>query len=214
MATSVCTMPPSRNAPSNRTPQRAARASPRRAARAEARPFEPYGEEVIDRIVAEWASVLPGDDRAAREITASVLRIATLIEKETQRVLAHYGLLDTEFRLLGGLRRAGPPFCRSPSELSPRYVPVTSGGMTGVIDRLARRRLVRRLTNPTDGRGILVELTADGRVLIERVMASVAERQALLVHGLGEEPDRRQAASLLRRLLRAANVAFGASPFD
>jgi DNA-binding MarR family transcriptional regulator len=178
-----------------------------------AQPFEPYGEEVIERIVAEWADVLPGDDRAAREITASVLRIATLIEKETQRVLAHYGLLDTEFRLLGGLRRAGPPFCRSPSELSPRYVPVTSGGMTGVINRLARRRLVRRLTNPTDGRGILVELTADGRVLIERVMASVAERQALLVHGLGES-ERREAAALLRRLLRAANAAFGASPFD
>ncbi|MGH8328156.1 MAG: MarR family winged helix-turn-helix transcriptional regulator, partial [Steroidobacteraceae bacterium] len=78
---------------------------------------------------------------------------------------------------------------------------------------LARRGLVRRLTNPTDGRGILVELTATGRALSERVMASVAERQTLLVHGLGES-QRREAASLLRGLLRAANATFGSSPFD
>ncbi len=206
-------MPRSRNARPRRVTGRAASGAGRRARNAAAAAFQPYGEEVIDRIVAEWAEVLPGDDRAAREITASVLRIATLIEKDTQRILVRHGLLDTEYRLISGLRRAGPPFCRSPSELSPRYVPVTSGGLTGVIDRLARRGLVRRLTNPTDGRGILVELTAEGRVLSERVMASVAERQALLLHGLGES-QRRDAASLLRRLLRAANATFGSSPFD
>lgn len=206
-------MPQRRNvARPGRIARRATSAGQRGAERAAA-PFQPYGEEVIDRIVAEWGEVLPGDDAAAREITASVLRIATLIEKDTQRMLGRYGLLDTEYRLLSGLRRAGAPFCRSPSELSPRYVPVTSGGLTGVIDRLARRGLVRRLTNPTDGRGILVELTAEGRSLSERVMAAVAERQALLLHGFGE-PQRHEAAALLRRLLRAANAAFGSSPFD
>lgn len=206
-------MPRSRNARPRRITRRAASGAGRRARNAAAAAFQPYGEEVIDRIVAEWAEVLLGDDRAAREITASVLRIATLIEKDAQRILVRHGLLDTEYRLISGLRRAGPPFCRSPSELSPRYVPVTSGGLTGVIDRLARRGLVRRLTNPTDGRGILVELTAEGRTLSERVMASIAERQALLLHGLGES-QRREAASLLRRLLRAANATFGSSPFD
>jgi DNA-binding MarR family transcriptional regulator len=174
---------------------------------------EPFGEAVIDRIVAEWSTVVPGQDAAAREITASVARIATLIQKDTQRVLAQYALLDTEFRLLGGLRRAGPPFCRSPSELSPRYVPVTSGGLTGVINRLVRRRLVRRLGHPHDGRGVLVALTASGRKLIEAAMSAVAAQQARILVGL-TPAQRQQAARLLRRLLRAANVAFGVSPVD
>ena len=175
--------------------------------------FEPLDEAVIDRIVAEWQAVVPQQDAAAREITAAAARIATLLQKDTQRVLMQFDLRDTEFRLLGGLRRAGPPFSRSPSELSPRYVPVTSGGLTGVINRLVRRKLVRRLGHPRDGRGVLVELTASGRSLIETAMAAVAARQARIVVGLSAA-QRRQAARLLRRLLRAANAAFGASHVD
>ena len=81
-------MPPTRNARPSRAPVRAARASSRPSADAAVEPFKPYGEEVIDRIVAEWAAVLHDDNHVAREITASVLRVATLIEKETQRILA------------------------------------------------------------------------------------------------------------------------------
>jgi DNA-binding MarR family transcriptional regulator len=175
--------------------------------------FEPLDEAVIDRIVAEWQAVVPEQDAAAREITAAAARIATLLQQDTQRVLTKFDLLDTEFRLLGGLRRAGPPFCRSPSELSPRYVPVTSGGLTGVINRLVRRKLVRRLGHPRDGRGVLVELTLSGRALIEAAMTAVAARQARIVIGLSAT-QRRQAARLLRQLLRAANAAFGVSHVD
>jgi DNA-binding MarR family transcriptional regulator len=175
--------------------------------------FEPFGEAVVDRIVAEWSAVVPRQDAVAREIAALVSRIATLMQKDTQRVLAQFGLLDTEFRLLGGLRRAGPPFCSSPSELSPRYVPLTSGGLTGVINRLARRKLVRRLVHPHDRRGVLVELTAQGRKLIEAAMAAVTARESSLMAGL-TAAQRRQSARLLRQLLRAANAAFGVSPYD
>ncbi|HUI61450.1 MAG TPA: MarR family transcriptional regulator [Steroidobacteraceae bacterium] len=173
--------------------------------------FDPYSESLIDSVVAEWGSVVPRQDADAREIAAIVMRIAMLLGRDTERVLARYGLLDTEFRLLGGLRRAGPPFCLSPSELSPRYVPVTSGGMTGLITRLARRGLVRRKGHPVDGRGVLVELTEAGRRLIEEVMAAVARREALMVLEL-RGAERRVAARLLRRLLRAANAGLGMAP--
>jgi DNA-binding MarR family transcriptional regulator len=174
--------------------------------------YDPYSEGLLDRIVAEWSEVVPGQDPAAREIAAAVYRIAMLLRIDTERVLARYRLSDTEFHLLGGLRRAGAPYCRSPSELSPRYVPVTSGGLSGVITRLARRGLVRRRDDPSDGRGVLVELTASGRQLIEEVMKAVAAREALLAGNL-KPSERRQAARLLRSLLRAANTGFGAAPF-
>lgn len=181
------------------------------APRARAADFDPYNESLIDRIVAEWTEVVPEQDPVAREIAAVLYRIAMLLRLDTDRVLAHYRLSDTEFHLLGGLRRAGAPYCRSPSELSPRYVPVTSGGLTGVITRLGRRGLVRRRDDPHDGRGVLVELTESGRQLIEEVMTAVARREALLSGNL-RPSDRRQAARLLRSLLRAANVGFAAGP--
>ena len=171
--------------------------------------FDPYSEGLIDRIVAEWNSVVPELDPAARAIAATLYRIAALLRRDTDRVLSHFRLSDTEFHLLGGLRRAGAPYCRSPSELSPRYVPVTSGGLTGVITRLARRGLVRRRNDPRDGRGVLIELTPVGRRLIEQVMTAVAHRESLLSAHL-PRAERQQAAQQLRRLLRTANAGLGA----
>ena len=58
---------------------------------------------------------------------------------------------------------------------------LSSAGMTSRIDRLERRALVRRIPDPTDRRGVLVELTADGRkVLEEAVAANTKSEQALL----------------------------------
>ena len=193
-------------------PSAARRTASRAAGKRPAAGFDPFSEERIDGIVSEWDSVVPGQDSDAREIAAVVMRISMLLQKDTQQVLTRYRLLDTEFRLLGGLRRAGAPYCHSPSELSPRYVPVTSGGMSGLISRMARRGLVRRRGHPSDGRGVLVELTPEGRELIEEVMAAVARREALMVVQL-KPPQRRTAARLLRSLLRAANASLGTNPF-
>ena len=41
--------------------------------------------------------------------------------------------------------------------------------MTGVIDRMEARGLVRTAPNPGDGRGIVVALTAKGRTIVPRV---------------------------------------------
>lgn len=46
---------------------------------------------------------------------------------------------------------------------------ITKGTLTGVVDRLAGRGLVRRRASPEDGRKIYVELTPAGRRLFARV---------------------------------------------
>src|SRR5690242_3138574 len=40
--------------------------------------------------------------------------------------------------------------------------------MTGVADRLVRRRLVVKTSNPADGRGTLLSLSAKGRALMPK----------------------------------------------
>lgn len=42
---------------------------------------------------------------------------------------------------------------------------ITKGTLTGVIDRLAAKKLVRRIASPDDGRSQIVRLTAQGNAL-------------------------------------------------
>jgi DNA-binding MarR family transcriptional regulator len=46
---------------------------------------------------------------------------------------------------------------------------ITKGTLTGVVDRLEERGLVRRVGSETDGRSTLVQLTARGEAEFERV---------------------------------------------
>jgi MarR family 2-MHQ and catechol resistance regulon transcriptional repressor len=46
---------------------------------------------------------------------------------------------------------------------------ITKGTLTGVIDRLAAKRLVQREASPDDGRSQIVKLTARGNALFARI---------------------------------------------
>jgi DNA-binding MarR family transcriptional regulator len=77
---------------------------------------------------------------------------------------------------------------------------MTSGGMTPVIDRLEREGLVKRLPNPADRRGSLVELSRAGRRRVDAAMARHAETEQRLVDPL-DAREREQLIALLRKLL-------------
>jgi len=47
----------------------------------------------------------------------------------------------------------------TPSELS-RFTGMASGAMTTLLDRLEKRGFIRRLSNPQDRRGVIIELDA------------------------------------------------------
>jgi len=48
---------------------------------------------------------------------------------------------------------------------------ITKGTLTGVVDRLRDKGLVRRVTHPEDGRRTLVQLTKKGETTFQRVFA-------------------------------------------
>ncbi len=49
---------------------------------------------------------------------------------------------------------------------------ITKGTLTGVVDRLAAQKLVRRRASPEDGRSMIVSLTPAGERLFERVFTA------------------------------------------
>jgi DNA-binding PadR family transcriptional regulator len=72
--------------------------------------------------------------------------------------------------------------------------------MTNRLDRLEEMGLIRRLADPNDRRGRLVELTQKGRELVdEAVVAHIANEERLLA-GLSAS-ERAKLASLLKKLL-------------
>ncbi len=124
--------------------------------------------------------------------------------------LGNFGLTREGWDVLASLRRAGPPHRLSPTQL---YLALmrSSGAMTHRLARLERVGLIRRLPDPQDGRGMLVELTARGRMLVDRVAPLHMANERELLAALSE-PEQRTLADLLRKLLVGFEAGHPAPP--
>jgi DNA-binding MarR family transcriptional regulator len=127
------------------------------------------GQDEVDRITAAWARVRPDLDVAPLEVLSRITRLAHHLDRARASSFDAHGLERWEFDVLAALRRTGPPHRMTPSQLLPQTL-VTSGTMTTRIDRLAARGLVRREADAHDRRMVLVELTEDGRRIVDAAM--------------------------------------------
>jgi DNA-binding MarR family transcriptional regulator len=81
---------------------------------------------------------------------------------------------------------------------------LTTGAMTGRLDRLERRGLVARSPDPTDRRGLVITLTDVGRALIDEAVGPGLDAQRAVLERL--PPGHwEQLSALLRELLDAAS---------
>jgi DNA-binding MarR family transcriptional regulator len=163
------------------------------------------GKDPVDVIVEQWRRERPDLDPSAKHVTGRVVRLGGLFQDAYARAFAPLGLNDGDYGVLATLRRAGDPFRLTPTDLA-RQRMMTSGGMTAAIDRLERKGLLRRLPNPADRRGSLVELSDDGRRVVDDAMARHAETEHGLVAAL-TTPERGQLERLLRKLLLSVEQA-------
>jgi len=114
--------------------------------------------------------------RRTRESLRTHLRIATcynlLMREARRRIAARWSLTLPQFEMLAELARAdarGFTFV----ELS-RLMLVTSGNLTGIVDRLEEQRLVARKPDVKDGRVMRVTLTKKGRRMTDHMLPSHA----------------------------------------
>lgn len=126
-------------------------------------------------------------------------RVAEYVDAAINGRLGEFGLNRAAWDVLASLRRTGPPHRLSPTQL---YVAAmrTSGAMTHRLAGLERARLVERVPDPQDGRGMLVELTAAGLELVDRVAPDHLANERALLAPLDEE-QQRALADVLRTLL-------------
>jgi len=101
--------------------------------------------------------------------------------------------------MLSALRTAGPPHRLSPTRLGQGLM-LSSAGVTSRLDRLERRGFVRRLPDPDDRRGVIVELTDSGLEIVDAaVVANTASDRQLMERFDPQEIEMLEV--LLRKLL-------------
>jgi len=154
----------------------------------------------VDRwLEGAWIQDIPNIDLDVEAMVDRINGLARRFKRNLKATLAEHGLSYEEWDVLGALRRAGPPFRRSAGELA-EISELSSGAMTNRLDRLEKARLVKRLPDPNDRRGVLVELTKAGERAWLDSAGAAAAGEALIGSALNER-EKEQLNSLLRRLM-------------
>jgi DNA-binding MarR family transcriptional regulator len=157
----------------------------------------------VDRIVAQWARERPDLQTEAMAVFGRIYRLARVLGERQEKVYGELGINRGEFDVLATLRRSGEPFQLSPKALSASLM-LTTGGMTGRLDRLERAGLVTRSPDPDDRRGLVITLSARGREVVDEAVGAGLAAQREVLERL-PEPARRRLSALLRDLLAAVD---------
>ena len=154
----------------------------------------------VDRVREQWRDVRPDLDTSPIEIVARIGRLAAFFDQSVNELMGRHGLARSSWDVLASLRRAGPPYELSPTELY-RGLMRTSGAMTNRLRRLEQSGLIERVPDPGDGRGLLVRLTDAGLDRVDTVAAEHMENERRLLEAL-DDRGRAELAAHLRQLSR------------
>lgn len=104
-------------------------------------------------------------ERLDGALVIALSRSYEIAHRESRRLVAEYGLTFTQFEVMEALLHKGPLTVNGIIEA----VLSTGGNITVVVRNLEKRGYATRLANPEDGRSFIVELTDEGRTVIEEV---------------------------------------------
>ena len=147
------------------------------------------------RMPDDFYDQTPDGNVAATEAVMNTIRTADMLFDRIGRLLRPLGVSAAGGLALGQLRDHGP---MSPSELGERLI-VTRATVTGVVDSLERRGLVRRTPNPADRRSLLIETTDEGLLVVQqlRTLVHLHERDWMAIFS---DAELRAYIDLLHRL--------------
>lgn len=117
---------------------------------------------------------------------------------ELVALYAKFGLGEGDYDVLASLRRRGPPYLLTPTQIIEECM-VTSGAVSKRVDRLAALGLVERVASKSDGRSTLVHLTPKGRRLMDEALPQHLANEERLLSPLTSR-ERETLATLLAKL--------------
>jgi DNA-binding MarR family transcriptional regulator len=147
-----------------------------------------------------WRREFPDIDCSGKAVVGRLLHLHEVILKAVNRTLARHRLKYPGYAVLATLRVEGAPYRMSPKALLDSLI-LTSGGLSNLLRKLEMAGHIRRLADEIDGRGVIVELTEQGRRLVEPAMRDHAETERRLIGALSREEQRVVAQALGRMML-------------
>lgn len=153
----------------------------------------------IDFVIGQWDNAMPELDVSSMKVFGRMLRLMKHVGKARAQALEPFGFREGEFDVLATLRRAGAPYCLSPTQLYKSLL-VTSGAMTHRLSRLEQEGLIERIEDPQDKRSTLVGLTTQGQQRIEQALVIHTATQAAILATLSAA-QREALETQLRALL-------------
>jgi len=152
-----------------------------------------------DAIRDAWRRELPGVPVESIGVITRVWWVAKLFGDERRRTLRRLGIDMATLDLLSTLRRSGPPYRMSPSDLA-AACHVTRGAITQRVARAAGAGLVTRVVSASGYHARAITLTEQGHAVVESAVTGLLEYEQHLLDGLGPDQQDRL-AGLLRDLL-------------
>ncbi len=158
--------------------------------------------DALDESLVVWAREIPDLDPLTEGIIERIQILAYNLNQSLDETLETYELDRRSYNLLGKLRKHGSPYRVSAGKLATE-LRLSSGAMTNRLDRMETAGLVRRVPDPNDRRGTLVEPTDLGHALWDKTVGAQARREAEFSSGLSHAEKER-----LQDLLRHLMIAF------
>lgn len=158
---------------------------------------EPFGEERKSRPVPIEATDASEPDQVlladADAMERAVTRLAWLERKLFSIQLERLALTPAQYFALVQISRLGPS-CAMGNLATNMYQ--SSATMTGIVDRLVRRKLAVRKQDPADRRRVVVTLTEGGRHVLAQAHGFKRQRTVEVLASF-PEADRRSLVALL-----------------
>ena len=161
------------------------------------------------RVGSGFSAEFPGAVASSAESAANLIRAADDVLAEIQRRRATVAPLSASaFEALAVIEGAGEPLA---SHVIAERLIVSTASMTSLLDTLERRGLAVRSPHPTDRRKILVDVTTEGRRIVDHMLPVVHATATEAFSGLTEK-ERQLLIELLTRVRRQVHQMATSEP--
>ena len=126
----------------------------------------------------------------------NLIRAGTLLYREMEDYLFRYGLTLPQGNVLWTLKARSPDAGMPITEIA-HSQGVSKANMTGIIDRMEREGLVRRVADPGDRRVTLIEMTDKAKTLMQTLTPAYDQHVTKMLDSILSEQEQDQMIQML-----------------
>jgi DNA-binding MarR family transcriptional regulator len=156
-------------------------------------------KDSVDEHIAAWSKELTDLDPVQEGIIGRIQLIARHSTQGRQSALRSGDLTLWQLKTLLMLRKVGPPYTASPSQLA-SMLSLTRGAMSIRLTTLEEYGLIARTHDAADRRRVRVSLTAAGKSALEATLGAEGEAEVRMLAALTDR-EKQILADLLRKVV-------------